>query len=373
MKLTRVGASLAMTAVAALALSACAGNETKPQTTGGAAETGAATQQAEQLSGSLTGSGATSQGTAQSAWIAGYNAVQPGVTINYGGGGSGQGRTDFTAGTSQFAGSDRAFKTDEISAGGFAQCAEGSGLVEIPAYISPIAVAFKLDGVKELKLDADTLAGIFAGQITNWNDPKIAATNAGVTLPDLPITAVHRSDKSGTTQNFTDYLAQAAPSVWTEKAAEEWPAAFGGEGANQTDGVQQALASNGTIGYLDASAATNMTTVSVKVGNDFVKLTPEAAAAVIDASKVEDGRAETDLAFKIERNTTASGAYPIVLVSYLVGCAEYKDAEIGKLVKSYFQYVVSEEGQQAAATAAHSAPISDELRTKIETALEQMK
>lgn len=374
MKLTRVGASLAMTAVAALALSACASNETpNAGTTTGAGTGTESTAAAEQLSGTLTGSGATSMGTAQTAWIAGYTGVQPGVTVNYTAEGSGKGREAFLAGTSQFAGSDRAFKTDEITAGGFSQCAEGSGIVEIPAYISPIAVAFNVEGVKELKLDAATMAGIFAGQITNWNAPEIAALNPGVTFPDLAITAVHRSDKSGTTQNFTDYLAQAAKDVWTEKAAEEWPAGFAGEGAEGTNGVQQVLGSNGTIGYLDASATTGMTLVSVKVGEEFVSLSPEAAAAVLDASKVEEGRTELDLAYKLERDTTQSGAYPIVLVSYLIGCAEYKDPEVGKLVKSYFEYVISGEGQDTAATEAHSAPISDELRGKIEDALAQMK
>lgn len=373
MKFTRVGASLAMTAVAALALSACAQNEGGNTGTTPGATGGSETTQAEQLTGTLTGSGATSMGTAQTAWTAGFSGVQPGVSVNYTAEGSGKGREAFLAGTSQFAGSDRAFKTDEITAGGFSQCAEGSGIVEIPAYISPIAVAVNVEGVDSLKLDAATLAGIFAGKITNWNAPEIAALNEGVTLPDLPITAVHRSDKSGTTQNFTDYLAQAAPEVWTEKAAEEWPAAFGGEGAEGTNGVQQVLGSNGTIGYLDASAAQDMTMVEIKVGEEFVALTPEAAAAVLDASKIEDGRTPLDLAYKLERNTTESGAYPIVLVSYLIGCAEYKDPEVGKLVKSYFEYVVSEDGQQTAATEAHSAPISDELRSTIEDALAQMK
>lgn len=369
MKLTRVGASLAMTAVAALALSACATNEA-PATNGGSE---APAQQAEQLQGELTGSGASSQETAQATWKAGYGSLQAGVTVNYGADGSGKGRDAFKSGQSHFAGSDRAFKAEEIAEGGFSQCAEGAGLVEIPAYISPIAVAFKLDGVKELNLDAATLAGIFKGEITKWNDPKIAALNEGAKLPDLDITAVHRSDKSGTTQNFTDYLNKAAKDVWTEKAGEEWNPAYGGEGAEGTNGVQQVLGSNGTIGYLDASAAKDMTKAKIKVGDKFVELTPEAAAAVLDASSIDEGRTELDLAYKLKRDTTESGAYPIVLVSYLIGCGEYKDAEIGKLVKSYFQYVVSADAQKAAQEKASSAPISEDLRGKINAALEKMK
>lgn len=369
MKLTRVGASVAMTAVAALSLSACAQNEQPTDPNQGGTEAPAG----EQLQGALTGSGASSQETAQAAWVAGYNAQQPNVTINYGSNGSGAGRQDFINGTSHFIGSDRAFKTDEIKESTFALCAEGSSIVEIPAYISPIAVAYNVEGVDDLKLDAPTLAKIFKGEITNWNDPAIAALNSGATLPDQAITAVHRSDKSGTTQNFTEYLAAAAKDDWTEKPAEEWPGQFGGEGANKTNGVQEALKNNGTIGYLDASAAGELKTASIKVGEEFVSLTPEAAAKVLDASKQEEGREATDLAYKLERDTTESGAYPIVLVSYLVGCSEYKDAEIGKLVKSYFEYVISEEGQQQAATEAKSAPISGELRTMITEVTSKIK
>lgn len=368
MKFTRIGASVAMTAVAALTLAACAANE--QPATGGTDGTAAA----EQLSGTLTGSGATSQGTAQAAWIAGFGAIQPGVTVNYGGGGSGQGRSDFQSGTSQYAGSDRAFKADEIAAGGFGACAEGSDLVEIPAYISPIAIAFKLDGVEKLNLDAATLAGIFAGTITSWNAPEIAALNPGVPLPSTAITPVHRSDKSGTTGNFTDYLGKAAGDVWSWGSVEEWPTEIaGGEAANQTDGVQAALGNANTIGYLDASAAQGMTLVDIKVGESFVALTPEAAATVVDESPLEEGRAATDLAIKLARDTAASGAYPIVLVSYLIGCHEYADPEVGKAVKAYFEYIISAEGQQAAATEAHSAPISDSLRTKALEAVSEMK
>ena len=373
MKFTRVGASVAMTAVAALTLAACAANEA-PTTPGTAGGNAGQTEQAPQLSGTLTGSGASSQATAQAAWVAGFIKEQPGVTVNYGGGGSGQGRSDFQAGTSQFAGSDRAFKADEITAGPFAACAPGSDIVEIPAYISPIAVAFNVEGVDKLNLDAKTLAGIFAGQITNWNAPEIAALNQGAKLPDAPITAVHRADKSGTTQNFTDYLKAAAGDVWTWGAVEEWPTDIaGGEAANQTDGVQAALGNPNTIGYLDASAAQKMTLVNIKVGESFVELTPEAAAAVVDASPLDEGRAPTDLAIKLARDTTESGAYPIVLVSYLIGCAEYADPAVGELAKSYFNYIISKAGQEAAAAEAHSAPISDDLRAKAQEAVDAIK
>ena len=144
-------------------------------------------------------------------------------------------------------------------------------------------------------MDAATVAGIFAGTITNWNDPAIAALNADATLPDLAITPVHRADDSGTTENFTDYLAQAAPEVWTYEADGEWPLQSG-EAAQGTSGVVAAVeGGQGTIGYADASRAEGFGTVAVQVGEEFVTFSPEAAAAIVDASPREEGRTEGDL------------------------------------------------------------------------------
>ena len=229
---------------------------------------------------------------------------------------------------------------------------------------------FPLDGVDSLKLDPATLAGIFAGTITTWNDPAIAATNPDVTLPGTRITPVHRSDKSGTTGNFTDYLGASAPDVWTYGSVEEWPVE-GGEAAQGTSGVVNAVKGGaGTIGYADSSQAANLASVKVQVGEEWVGHSAEGAAIAVDASPFEEGRAATDLAIAIDRATTASGAYPVVLISYLIGCAEYADAAQATLVKGFFATALSESGQQAAATNAGSAPISDALRTKATAAVD---
>jgi len=181
---------------------------------------------------------------------------------------------------------------------------------------------------------------------------------------------VHRSDKSGTTGNFTEYLAAVAPTGWTAGSVEEWPTELGGEAAQGTSGVVEAVANGvGMIGYADASRAGDLGTVSVKVGDEFVPYSPEAAAAVVDASEIESGRTAHDIAIKLDRSSTAAGVYPIVLVSYLIGCEQYTDPANAELVKSYFSYIVSEEGQQVAAEAAGSAPISADLRSKIEPAI----
>lgn len=346
--------------IALFALTSCAANE-------GAAPTDDAA--ASSLTGTLVGGGASSQGSAQEAWIAGFQTKHADVTVNYDPAGSGAGRDTFQQGASAFAGSDRAFKADEIAAGPFEACATPD-IVEIPAYISPIAVIFNLEGIDSLDLDADTIAKIFTGQITNWNDPAIAALNPDAELPDQAISAVHRSDKSGTTGNFTDYLGAVAPSSWTAGSVEEWPTELGGEAAQGTSGVVEAVTNGvGMIGYADASRAEGLGTVALKVGEEFVSYSPEAAAAVVDASEVESDRSANDIAIALDRTSEAAGVYPIVLVSYLIGCEQYTDPANAELVKAYFEYIVSEEGQKVAAEAAGSAPISADLRSKIEPAI----
>jgi phosphate transport system substrate-binding protein len=364
-KISRIAQVGAVAAIAALALAGCASNETGGGNAPSASE-------GPTLSGTLNGSGATSQQVAIQAWTAEFQTANPDVTVNYDPQGSGTGRESFQSGAVQFAGSDRAFKLEEIEAGTFDACAEGSDLVEIPAYVSPIAIAFNVEGVDELNLDPATIAGIFAGTITTWNDPAIAATNSGVTLPDLAITPVHRSDKSGTTANFTDYMSQTAGDVWTYGSVEEWPVQ-GGEAAQGTSGVVNAIkGGNGTIGYADHSQTTDLTAVNVQVGSEWVEPSAEGAAKALDASPLEEGRAPTDLAFEIDRTTEESGAYPVMLVSYLIGCVEYKDAEIAPLVKGFFSTAVSEAGQQAAADNAGSAPISPELAEQSQAAIDQI-
>jgi phosphate transport system substrate-binding protein len=346
----RSGGIAAIALVGMLTLASCAANEG-----GGSGE------ETSSLSGTLVGGGASSQETAQTAWTAAFQTANPDVTIEYDPAGSGAGRDTFIAGGAAFAGSDRAFNDDEVAAGEFGSCVAESGIVEIPAYISPIAVIFNLEGVDTLNLDAATIAGIFNGSITTWNDPAIADQNPDATLPDQAITAVHRADDSGTTENFTAYLAAAAPDVWTFEADGEWPI-DGGEAAQGTSGVVDAVTNgSGTIGYADASRAGDLGTVAVKVGDEYVAFSPEAAAAIVDASPFVEGRGEGDLAIELDHTSEAAGVYPIVLVSYLIGCVEYTDSASAELVKAYFDYIISPEGQQTAATEAGSAPISEAL------------
>ena len=361
MKISRIARIGAIGAVAALALAGCAANEgTAPESTGDAGTSA--------LEGTLKATGASSQGAAQEAWVAAFQTANTGVTINYEPTGSGTGRENFLAGASNFIGSDRAFKTDEF-ADGFATCASDA-IVEVPLYISPVAVAFNLDGIDTLNLDAATIAGIFAGDIANWNDPAIAEQNEGVDLPDLAISPVHRSDDSGTTETFTAYMNATAPDVWTDEADGVWPLE-GGEAAQGTSGVVQAITSgSGTIGYADASQTGDLGQVHVGVGDEYVAYSAEAAAALVEASPLEEGRTAGDLVFAVDPAAAPAGSYPIALVSYLIACEEYEDTNTASLVKSYFEYIASEEGQQAAADNAGSAPISDGLREKVLAAID---
>ena len=361
MKLHRIGTTATLAVVASIALAAC-GNDNPTGTTSPAASEGATA-----LTGTLKASGASSQESAMTAWIAGYQGVQPEVTVNYDSVGSGAGRENLLAGAVDFAGSDAAL--DEEERAKVVETCGPKGAMNIPVYISPVAVPFNLKGVTELNLKPDTLAKIFDRKITVWNDPAIAADNPGAALPATKITVVNRSDESGTTENFMEYLSAAAPDSWSYEADKAWPVT-GREAAAQTTGVIEVVGrTDGAIGYADASAVGTLSSAKIGVGDEFVAFSPEAAAKVVDASKPAETGVEGDLALELARDTTESGAYPIVLVSYHIVCSSYSDPAKAELVKDFVGYVVSEAGQKASAEAAGSAPISADLRTKAEASL----
>lgn len=320
------------------------------------------------LAGELSGAGASSQESAMNAWIAGFQTANPDVSIAYDPIGSGGGRTQFLTGGTQFGGTDSAFKDEEIAQAAD-RCYSGEH-AELPLYISPFAVIFNLDGIDSLNMSPATIAGIFNQQITSWDDPAIVAENPDVDLPALDITPVNRSDESGTTENFTDYLAATAGDAWPYEASGDWPVP-GGQSAQGTSGVVQTVADGqGTIGYADASKVGSLGSVAVKVGDAYVPFSPEAAAAVVDASPRAEGRPAASLVVELDRTTTAAGAYPLVLISYSMICTGYEDPVEAELVQAFMSYVASPEGQEQAATAAGSAPISDQLRAEVQEILD---
>jgi phosphate transport system substrate-binding protein len=336
---------------------------------GAANEGGGSDAQGSGVTGQIAGAGASSQQAAMQAWIAGFTGANPGATVNYQPVGSGGGRTQFVQGGVQFAGTDAYLDGDQLEQ---ARQRCGGSVIEIPNYVSPIAIVYKLDGVQDLNLSPATIAGLFKGEITTWNDPKVAADNPGVQLPATAVTPVHRSDESGTTENFTDFLNKAAAQVWTDEGDGEWPIQ-GGEAAQGTSGVVGAVnAGNGTIGYADASQAGELGKAKVKLGDQNVEPTAEAAAKILEESTRVEGQGDTSFAFDLNRTATG-GAYPVVLVSYLLACPTYPDAAQADATKAFLNYVVSTDGQQTAAQNAGSAPLSEALRGQITPVIDQIK
>ena len=371
MKHSRASLAIGAAVTVGLALTSCAANEAQAGS-GGSSSSSSSSSSGGSLSGTLNGVGSSAQTNAQTAWQKGFQTANSGVTINYDPQGSGAGRTAFESGGADFAGSDAALPAEELS-GDFKECKAGTKGIDVPVYVSPVAIVFNLAGVKSLNLDGPTLAKIFSGKIKTWNDPAIAALNKGATLPSSNITPVYRSDKSGTTNNFTDYLHQTAGSVWTQPAADAFPYKTG-EGAAKGSGVVSAVTNGkGTIGYVDNSSAGTLSVAKIKVGSSYVAPSAEVASKAAETSPLDPSHKGNDVVVKINRTTTTAGEYPITLVSYLIACQTYQDAAKGKLVKAYAQYVTSNEGQQAAAATAKSAPMTGTLASKAQAAAASIK
>ena len=347
-----------------LALSACgAGNEQQAQNSSATVKG---------LSGTLNGAGSSAQEAAQAAWQSGFQKANADVTVNYDPVGSGGGREQFISGGVDFAGSDAYLSEDEGEiAAAKKRC--GADAVEVPNYVSPIAVVYNVQGVDKLQLSPTTLAQIFNGKIKKWDDPAIAQDNPGAKLPSTNVVAVHRADDSGTTKNFTDYMHQTAPKDWTAEADGVWPVK-GGESAQGTSGVVSAVKNgNGTIAYADESQAGDLGIAKIKVGNNYVAPSAQGAAKALEVSKPVQGRPQGDMAIDVDRTTTEAGAYPIMLVSYLIACPTYDDQKTADLVKGYLSYIVSSEGQQAAAKTAGSAPLPASLQEQAAAIVDKIK
>ena len=328
------------------------------------------------ISGNFQGAGASSQQSAVEAWIAGFQGANPDAKIAYNPSGSGAGVQTFLTGATAWAGSDKALADDEVEQSK-SVCADGTAF-DVPVYVSPIAVIFNLKGVsdagKHINMDADTIAKIFDGKITKWNDPAIADQNKDLKLPDTAITVVHRSDKSGTTQNFVSYFKDVTPDNWTYDLSENWPNEVG-QGAKGTSGVISTVKqADGTIGYADFSQVGDLGTVAVKVGDKYNEISAEAGSKVIEDSKQDDTvKGDNRIVIKINHATEAEGAYPIVLVSYDIVCPAYKDTKQAEFAKAWLTYVTSDEGQKAAQDAAGTAPLPSSLKSEITKSIEAIK
>lgn len=316
--------------------------------------------------GTLRSSGSTAQGRVMAELIASYNMMCGAEINDYGGGGSGQGVTDFLAGQTDFGGSDSAMDADELAQAKRERCAQ-TDAVNLPMVTGPIAVAYHLPGTDPLVLTPAVLAGIFGGQITEWNDPAIAAVNPGAALPKLAITTVHRAEDSGTTDNFTKYLAVAGG--WTFTGGKAWSAP-GGTAAQGSDGVAKAVAdTEGAIGYVEWGFAQQQKLAMAMIDNGAgpVALTAESAGkAVAAATVVGTGK---DLALTIDYATEQPGVYPIVLVTYELICSGGNGAK-AELLRSFLGFAATSGQAQFADLGA--APLPESIRATVVATVQAM-
>ena len=318
-------------------LAAGCGSSTLPSA-GGSTTTAAGTGTSSgQAAASLNGAGATFPKPLYIEWIGEFQAANPGVKINYQGIGSGGGIEQFTKMTVDFGASDAPMTDEQVTA---AETASGAKVLHIPTVFGSVVLAYNLPDVKELKLDSDTLAAIFLGEITNWNDAKIAALNSGVTLPDKAIQVVHRSDSSGTTNIFTSYLTSVNQN-WADKVGKgkevQWPAGVGGQG---NDGVAAVVQQQqGSIGYVELSYAIEsklaMASLKNQAGNYIVPSLESTSAAAKGAQFPED------LRFSVANSPNAD-AYPIVGATWILAYSKMADPAKAAALKAWLTWSLND-------------------------------
>ncbi|RKN41837.1 phosphate ABC transporter substrate-binding protein PstS [Streptomyces hoynatensis] len=297
--------------------------------------------------GALLASGSSAQANAMEVWVNTYQASCPGGQVTYKATGSGAGVQEFLQGTTAFAGSDSVLSEEEI-AESRSVCADGGRAVHLPLVAGPIAVGYHLPGVEDLMLDAPTMARIFDSGITRWNDPAIAALNPHARLPDLPITPFHRSDGSGTTDNFTAYLHAAAPEAWRHAPGKTWR----GRGGQSADGSSNLVGMvkryEGAISYFELSYAhrNGISTARLDTGaGSPVAATVTAASRALSGARPGGG----DLALTLDYATHEAGRYPIVLVTYEILCDRGNRPGSLEQVRAFLRYAAGDAGQRALA------------------------
>lgn len=318
-------------------------------------------------SGQLLGAGSTAQANAIDIWKTSFGSACPSITVTYGGGGSGAGVQQFNQGKVAFAGSDAPLKPAEVEAS--KQVCTGGASIDLPMVAGLISISYNVDGVDNLVLDSPTIAKIFNGQITTWNDPAIAALNPGATLPNAAIQAVHRADDSGTTANFTAYLAATSSGAWPYPPGKTWPGKSG-QSANGSAGVAaQVKQVKNSIGYIELSfAQTNgLKSAAINTGAPQpVEATAQNAASTI--GKAQTAGTGSDLALILDYATKEPGAYPIVLVTYEIVCNKGNKAATLPALKSFLTYTISSPAQQAIGSKGY-VPLPQEVASKVQAVI----
>lgn len=348
----------------AASLASCA--PSAPPTAPGASGTGASPAARADAGGkiSITGAGSTAANPIYQRWFADYKKVDPNVQISYQSVGSGAGVKQFLEQTIDFGASDAPLKDEEIAK---YPKDRGSGPVQVPTTGVFLVMPYNLDGVDNLKLSREAYCGIVDGSIKTWNDPKIAKANSGAKLPSSPITFVHRSDGSGTTDIFTNHVAKACPN-WKAGAGKsvEWPT---GQGAKGNEGVTaQIQQTPSAIGYTEYSYAQEnklkMAVLQNKAG-EFITPSPEAAAKSLEGAKLD-----SRLAVSIP-DPEAKGAYPIISLTYMLLYEQYPDAKKAETLKKVVNWALTD--GKAAAIELGYIPLPSEVVTKVAAQLDTIK
>lgn len=372
MKIKRHMAVVGFIAAGALALTACGSDANTPTGTGAGNGATTPTNTASVECGgkkSLVAEGSSAQKGAMDVFVQAYAAKCAGQQLAYTPSGSGAGVKQFTGGVSDIGGSDSPLKEGKETEDAAKRC-QSNPAWNLPLVFGPVAIAYKLDGATDVTLTPSLLAKIFSGSIKTWDDAAITATNGGKALPAKPITVIYRGEESGTTDNFQQYLAAAAPSDWTKGAGKKFNGGVG-QGAQGSSGMVDAIsAADGTIGYAEWSFAQDKKLNMVKLdsGAGGVALTAESAANAIKEAKVKGTGNDLVLDLKALYASKAANSYPLVLATYEIVCSKgYKDADTTKAVKAFLT-VAATDGQAALADAGY-VPLPQEFQNKLLTAV----
>lgn len=290
-------------------------------------------QEVAQAQTLINGAGSSFDNPAFMMWKDAYGKTEKDVQINYQSVGSGAGIKQLTSQTVDFGASDAPMTDDAMSK------APGK-ILHIPIVAGAVAITYNLPGSPKLKFDDATLAGIYLGEITKWNDPKIAAVNPGVTLPDTAVIVVHRSDGSGTSFIFTDYLSVVSKD-WATKVGKStsvnWPAGVGGKGSEGVSGQVKQLP--GAIGYVELAYAVQNKLPVAELKNasgKFVAPSPESVSKAMDTATIPD-----DFRFSMV-NAPGEGSYPIAGASWVLLYQKQSDAKKGKILVNFLKWCVTE-------------------------------
>jgi phosphate transport system substrate-binding protein len=310
----------------------------------------------------INGAGATFPYPIYSKWFDEYAKVDPSVRFNYQSIGSGGGQKQILSQTVDFGASDGPMSDENLAK------APGK-ILHIPTVAGAVVMTYNIPGNPAVKFDGDTIAGIFLGQIKKWNDPKLTALNPGVKLPDQDIVVVHRSDGSGTTFIFTDYLSKVS-SEWKSKAGNNtsvnWPTGIGGKGNEGVSG--QVKQTPGAIGYVELIYGIQNKLPYSDVKNsagEFVKPTVDSVTAALATAEIPD-----DFRFSMT-NAPGKGAYPIAGATWLLVYQQQKDAAKGKKLVEFLRWSMAK-GEEMAKTLDY-APLPESVQQRVLKRIDEIK